>query len=85
MNGGGADTNVNGQRAWDAFWKVLSILVLPWCTFMSWAAWQTASDVRVVKVKQEDFERRLDIIEVQMGHYLEEDDIVRYDDDFGRE
>ena len=27
----------------------------------------------------------LHIIEVQMGHYLEEDDIVRYDDDFGRE
>ncbi|UCE72032.1 MAG: mannose-1-phosphate guanylyltransferase/mannose-6-phosphate isomerase [Nitrospiraceae bacterium] len=26
----------------------------------------------------------LHIIEVQMGHYLEEDDIVRYDDDFGR-
>jgi len=27
----------------------------------------------------------LHIIEVQMGHYLEEDDIVRFDDDFGRE
>ncbi len=27
----------------------------------------------------------LHIIEVQMGSYLEEDDIVRYDDDFGRE
>ena len=26
----------------------------------------------------------LHIIEVQMGHYLEEDDIVRFDDDFGR-
>jgi mannose-6-phosphate isomerase-like protein (cupin superfamily) len=26
----------------------------------------------------------LHIIEVQMGGYLEEDDIVRYDDDFGR-
>jgi len=27
----------------------------------------------------------LHIIEVQMGKYLEEDDIVRFDDDFGRE
>jgi mannose-1-phosphate guanylyltransferase/mannose-6-phosphate isomerase len=27
----------------------------------------------------------LHIIEVQMGKYLEEDDIVRYDDDFGRD
>jgi mannose-1-phosphate guanylyltransferase/mannose-6-phosphate isomerase len=26
----------------------------------------------------------LHIIEVQIGPYLEEDDIVRYDDDFGR-
>ncbi len=26
----------------------------------------------------------LHIIEVQMGSYLEEDDIVRFDDDFGR-
>jgi len=26
----------------------------------------------------------LHIIEVQMGSYVEEDDIVRYDDDFGR-
>ena len=26
----------------------------------------------------------LHIIEVQMGKYLEEDDIVRFDDDFGR-
>jgi mannose-1-phosphate guanylyltransferase/mannose-6-phosphate isomerase len=26
----------------------------------------------------------LHIIEIQMGSYLEEDDIVRYDDDFGR-
>ncbi len=26
----------------------------------------------------------LHIIEVQMGHYLEEDDIIRFDDDFGR-
>ncbi|MEW6379412.1 MAG: mannose-1-phosphate guanylyltransferase/mannose-6-phosphate isomerase [bacterium] len=26
----------------------------------------------------------LHIIEVQLGHYLEEDDIVRFDDDFGR-
>ena len=25
------------------------------------------------------------IIEVQMGKYLEEDDIIRYDDDFGRD
>ncbi len=24
------------------------------------------------------------LIEVQIGSYLEEDDIVRYDDDFGR-
>lgn len=27
---------------------------------------------------------RLEIIEVQKGEYLEEDDIIRYDDDFGR-
>ena len=27
----------------------------------------------------------LHIIEVQMGKYLEEDDIVRFDDDFGRD
>lgn len=27
----------------------------------------------------------LEIIEVQMGDYLEEDDIVRFDDDYGRE
>ena len=26
----------------------------------------------------------LEIIEVQMGHYLDEDDIVRFDDEFGR-
>lgn len=28
---------------------------------------------------------RLEIIEVQMGDYLEEDDIVRFDDEYGRE
>lgn len=27
---------------------------------------------------------RLEIIEVQMGEYLEEDDIIRFDDDYGR-
>jgi len=27
----------------------------------------------------------LEVIEVQLGEYLEEDDIVRFDDDFGRE
>ena len=26
----------------------------------------------------------LEVIEVQLGEYLEEDDIVRFDDDFGR-
>ena len=26
----------------------------------------------------------LEVIEVQMGEYLEEDDIIRYDDDYGR-
>ena len=26
----------------------------------------------------------LEIIEVQMGEYLEEDDIVRFDDEYGR-
>ena len=29
-------------------------------------------------------EKLLEIIEVQMGSYLGEDDIVRYDDEFGR-
>jgi len=27
----------------------------------------------------------LEVIEVQLGEYLEEDDIVRFEDDFGRE
>ena len=27
---------------------------------------------------------KLEIIEVQMGNYLEEDDIVRFDDEYGR-
>lgn len=27
----------------------------------------------------------LEVIEVQLGEYLEEDDIVRFDDDFGRD
>jgi mannose-1-phosphate guanylyltransferase / mannose-6-phosphate isomerase len=27
----------------------------------------------------------LEIIEIQSGDYLEEDDITRYDDDYGRE
>jgi len=27
----------------------------------------------------------LEIIEVQMGDYLEEDDIIRFDDEYGRE
>ena len=26
----------------------------------------------------------LEVIEVQMGEYLEEDDIVRFDDEYGR-
>ena len=30
------------------------------------------------------FNRPLKIVEVQNGSYLEEDDIVRFDDDFGR-
>lgn len=29
-------------------------------------------------------ETPLEIIEVQMGHYLEEDDIIRFDDEYGR-
>jgi mannose-1-phosphate guanylyltransferase/mannose-6-phosphate isomerase len=27
----------------------------------------------------------LEVIEVQLGEYLEEDDIIRFDDDYGRE
>jgi mannose-6-phosphate isomerase-like protein (cupin superfamily) len=27
----------------------------------------------------------LEVIEVQLGEYLKEDDIVRYEDDYGRE
>lgn len=27
----------------------------------------------------------LEIIEVQMGQYIEEDDIVRFDDEYGRQ
>jgi mannose-1-phosphate guanylyltransferase/mannose-6-phosphate isomerase len=26
----------------------------------------------------------LEVIEIQVGEYLEEDDIIRFDDDFGR-
>ena len=31
-----------------------------------------------------DTEELLAIVEVQIGKYLEEDDIIRYEDDFGR-
>lgn len=60
MNGNG-----NG-RIWDAFWKVLSLLVIPWATGVTWLLFNVSTDVTEVKIHYEDLNRRLVEIERQM-------------------
>ena len=62
---------MDGHRWWDAFWKILSMLVIPWCGFVSYGLWTVASDVRdlrtTLQLKNESYERRIKIIELQMS------------------
>ena len=63
---------VNGTngKAWDAFWKILSLMVLPWATAVTVLVWNLTVSVTAmkedVKHSHEEFDRRLQAIEIQM-------------------
>ena len=58
---------VGERRMWDAFWKLLSLLVIPWATFVSWGLWQVTSNARATHVIDKDHARRLELLETQMA------------------
>lgn len=65
----GSVTYTNG-KAWDAFWKILSLMVLPWATAVTILVWNLTVTVTSLKEEvrhsHEEFNRRLEAIEVQM-------------------
>lgn len=59
-------TVVNG-RAWDTFWKVLSVLVVPWAFAMTALVWdlskQTAKMSETIALTHQAYDRRLVLLE----------------------
>jgi hypothetical protein len=55
-----------GSVVWDSFWKILSILVIPWASAVMWLLFNMSNSLTEIKAQYEDVERRLRVIEAQM-------------------
>lgn len=64
------ERRVNGEgngRFWDAFWKVLSLLVIPWATGVTLLLLSLSNGMTEIRAHYEDMERRVINLETQMA------------------